>query len=280
MSIEIETTCAIALTTALALTSCERGGATGSVHFTTYGEDYIEVEIPDSSASPDGDGFVDGWSVSFDTFLIVLGDAYVGDGGTLDGTWVFDMTRPGPHDWASIEGIEARRWNDVGVDQPAAGPDTQAANCSDADLALMKDGGYAVHVAGAATSGTHTVSFAWGFAESTSFTDCHSDEHGDGVVVPDGGTETVQFTIHGDHLFYDDLQSEDPSLCFQAIADADDGDGNVTLEELEAVDLTSLPIGTYGTGGDGSIVNLRQFVEALTHTLVHYRGEGHCNAHI
>ena len=54
MSIKIETTCAIALTAVFALASCEGGGATGSVHFTTYGEDYIEVEIPDSSSSPDG----------------------------------------------------------------------------------------------------------------------------------------------------------------------------------------------------------------------------------
>jgi hypothetical protein len=169
----------------------------------------------------------------------------------------------------------------VGVDQPTAGPDTQAGNCTEAQLTLMKDNGYNVYVEGTAMDGTSTITFAWGFTSGTSYSDCHSDEHGEGVVVPDGGTETVQFTIHGDHFFYDDLQSEDPSLRFQAIADADgDDDGDVTLEELAAVDLTSLPLGTYGTGGDGSITNLRQFIEALTHTLVHYRGEGHCHAHL
>jgi hypothetical protein len=261
------------------LLSCEGGGGgTGSVHFTTWGEDYIEVEIPDGSSS--GEGFVDGWSLSYDKFLIVLGDAYVGDGGTLEGTWVFDMTLAGPHDWGTVEDIDARRWLDVGVDQPPAGADTQAGNCTAADLSLMQDGGYAAYVEGTATNGSDTITFAWGFTAGTSFSECHSDEHGDGVVVPDGGTETVQFTIHGDHFFYDDLQSEDPSLRFQAIADADDGDGDVTLEELAAVDLTSLPVGTYGTGGDGTVTNLRQFLEALSHTLVHYRGEGHCHSHL
>jgi hypothetical protein len=135
-----------------------------------------------------------------------------------------------------------------------------------------------VHLEGTATDGASSVTFSWDFDERTLFSECHSDEHGEGVVVPDGGTEIVQFTIHGDHFFYDDLQGEDPSLRFQAIADADDGDGDVTLEELAAVDLTSLPPDRYGTGGDGSVVNLGQFVEALSHTLVHYRGEGHCHS--
>lgn len=267
---------ALASAALLAGASCEADAGKGSVQFTTWGEEYIEEGIPASE-------FADGWGVTYEKFLIVLGDATVADrsgdvGGALDGTWAFDMTRPGPHEWGTLGGLEARRWDDVGVESVPAGPGTQAGSCTHEDLALMRDGGLVVHVEGTATDGTRTVAFSWDFTQRTLFSSCHSDEHGDGVVVPDGGTEIVQFTIHGDHFFYDDLQGEEPSLRFQAIADADDGDGRVTLEELEAVDLTDLPVDQYGTGGDGSVVNLRQFIEALSHTLVHYRGEGHCHS--
>jgi len=89
----------------------------------------------------------------------------------------------------------------------------------------------------------------------------------------------VEFTVHGDHLFYDDLQSSDPSLRFDAMARADaDKDGEVTLEDLAKVDLTTLPAVQYGTGSSGSVKNLRQFVEALSRTLIHYQGEGHCHS--
>ena len=99
------------------------------------------------------------------------------------------------------------------------------------------------------------------------------------MVVPSGGTATMELTVHGDHLFYDDLQSDEAVLRFTAFAEADgrgDGDRIVTLEELAAVDLTTLPAEQYGTGGAASIVTLRDFVAALTRALIHFQGEGDC----
>ncbi len=52
-----------------------------------------------------------------------------------------------------------------------------------------------------------------------------------------------------------------------------DGDGQVTLAELEAVDIA--PLG-YTVGKFGEVRDLRQFVTHLTTTLGHIDGEGHC----
>ncbi len=53
------------------------------------------------------------------------------------------------------------------------------------------------------------------------------------------------------------------------------------LEELAAVDLadkTKITAGTYGTGSASNINDLRAFVEALSRTVGHFRGEGECFA--
>lgn len=53
-------------------------------------------------------------------------------------------------------------------------------------------------------------------------------------------------------------------------------DGVITLDELAAVQLTSLPLGQYGTGSAGSVHTLKDFVSALSRTVGHFRGEGEC----
>ena len=98
-------------------------------------------------------------------------------------------------------------------------------------------------------------------------------------MVTNGGNESVQLTIHGDHFFYDDLASEEAVPRFNAMAAADtSGDGKVTLDELGAVKLVDIDEGTYGTGSASHVDDLGAFVQALTATLGHYRGEGHCAA--
>lgn len=253
---------------------------TGTVEVTTYGEDYIEQQIP--AASGGGEGFVDGWSVSFSKFLLALGALQIADrsgavGAELQQQKIYDLHAKGPHPILSAT-VAARRWDRVGVSILKA-KGAVAGNAAAADVALMNDHGHSVYVAGEAENGSRKIRFAWGFATETSYRECHEATTGDGVAVPTGGVAAIQITIHGDHLFYDDLQSEDPSLRFEALAAADaNADGEVTLDELAAVDLTTLPSDQYGTGGDGSVTSLAGFVTSLTRTLVHYQGEGHCQS--
>ena len=264
------------------MSACGDEAGNGSLRLTTYGEDFIEEEIP--SGAGGAEGFTDGYSLKFSTFLVAFSALKVahGDGavaGEVSGPLVFDMHLKGPHLIQHLDGVEARRWDRVGISiKPASG--ASAGNTvSAADLKLLNDGGYSVYVAGTATKGTASVAFKWGFTTSTSYSDCQEKTHGEGIVVPTGGSATAEFTVHGDHLFYDDLQSSDPSLRFEAVAKADaDKDGEVTLEELAKVDLTTLPVGQYGTGGSGTVKNLRHFIEALSRTLIHYQGEGHCHS--
>jgi hypothetical protein len=264
----------------LGLAACGEGK--GTITFTTYGEDYIEKEIP--AATGNEAGFVDGWTVKYSKFLVTLGELKVS---THEETAaeqrqakVFDVHKPGPVVVETFTDLPAKDWDHV---EYAIAPqqDAVAGNADAQDVAMMKAQGYSVFVEGTATKGAVTKRFAWGFATNTAYEHCEAPDLGEGVTVPDGGEETVDLTIHGDHLFFDDLQSPDAKMRFDALAAADKlgitgADGEILLEELAAVDLTELPSGQYGTGGAGNVRNLRDFVTALVRTVGHYRGEGEC----
>jgi len=262
------------------LFGCSDGGD-GEARFETWGEEYIEQEIP-------VDEFEDGWSVTYDKFLVVIGDVTLahadGDQAALaDGPRVYDLATAGPHEVGALGALASGNWTAVGYATPAATGATGAhASVGEADLQMMRDQGYSVFASGSATDGTTTKTFAWGFAEPTAYAGCVDVSGGqdvDGIVVPDGGVASVQLTIHGDHLFYDDLQSSEVGLRFShmAAADADD-DGEVTLAELDMVELSSIPTseGTYGVAAN-DVNTLGGFVRASTRTLGHFNGEGHCD---
>ena len=91
-------------------------------------------------------------------------------------------------------------------------------------------------VEGEASRAGVTKRFAWAFSTSTRYTDCKAEVDGRevvGVNVTGGGEDRAEITIHGDHLFYDDLEATTAAVRFDALAQADaDGDGVVTLDEL------------------------------------------------
>lgn len=244
-----------------ALAAC---GGTGTVTFTTWGEEYIENEIPPSSASTEG--FVDGWSLKYSKFVVVLKDVTLaqksgGKGPQQSGAKVVDLTQKGPVEVVTFNDVPAGKWDLVSY---AIAPG---------------DDGVSLHLAGAATKGAVTKTFDWAITNDTLYTGCTNPDFGEGVTIPTGGTEVVQLTIHGDHFWYDDLQAETARLRFDAMAGADaNADGIITLAELRAVQLTSLPLGQYGTGGAASVKTLYDFVAALSRVLGHYRGEGHCES--
>lgn len=270
------------ITSTATLAACGAEAGSGTLRLTTYGEDFIEKEIPSGSGGEEG--FTDGYAVKFSKFLVGFSALEVADksgavAGEVQGPKIFDLHPRGPHLIKQLSDIEARRWDRVGVSIKPAVSASAGNSVSAADVKLMGDKGYSVYVEGTASKGAASLGFKWGFTTSTSYSQCHEKTHGEGIVIPSGGSATVEFTVHGDHLFYDDLQSSDPSLRFEAMATADeDKNGEVTLEELARVDLTTLPAGQYGTGGSGSVKNLRQFLEALSRTLIHYQGEGHCHS--
>lgn len=257
------------------------GGSNGEVTLTTYGENYIEVGIPPATeASPDG--IVDGWRVTYDEFLIVLADIELGDGDetvlSKPQARVFDMTQSGPHIVFEAQSVPSGDLPQVRVGTRPAN-DAIAGNATQDQVARMNAGGWSVHVQGRAERAGVTKTFSWGFTLSTQYRDCRDADEKLGLLIPTGGSVLAELTIHGDHLFYDDLQASEAVMRFDAIAGADtDMDGEVTPAELAGVDLTVLPPTQYGTGGDGRVLNLGQFIRDQTRTLVHFNGEGHCQA--
>jgi hypothetical protein len=251
-----------------ALSSCDDAAdGEGALVLEIWGEEFIEQGIP-------AEEFADGWSVVFDRFLVNVGQIGVAEEGAtpaleVSGFQVFDLVAAdGPVAIAKVTAPAGTYGQTAYTIAPADG-DSAIANAAEADLQRMIDGGWSVFVEGTATDGTDTVTFAWGFGNATVYDPCHS-----GGVLEDGGAVAVQLTIHGDHLFYDSAVSEDPALRFAdiALADADD-DGEVTPEELAALDIAPLPY--YGVGSL-DIDNLWDYIEHMTTTLGHIDGEGHC----
>jgi hypothetical protein len=267
----------ISLGCALSLAGC---GGTGTLTFTTWGEEYIETRIPMKEGMEAG--FVDGWSLSFSKFIatfknIALAQKTGGSGPAQMGAVIVDLTKKGPVPLLTMERVPAGKWDKVSY---GIAPDSAAApvgTIAMADVATAKDGGLSVWIEGTATKGAATKRFDWRFTTDTRYEDCTNKDFGEGVTVAVGGTETVQLTIHGDHFFYDDLASGDPSLRFETYAQADaNRDNTITLEELAQVQLTTLPVGTYGTGSVANVRTLRDFVSRLVRTIGHFRGEGEC----
>jgi hypothetical protein len=258
---------------ALALSSC----ASGSLDITTWGEDFIEQGIP-------AEAFADGAAVTFDHFVVNFANVDVAgaDGvnaGSVAGPVAFDLHEAGPHAMGTLSDIAARRYEALTATVVPATAATTAGNIDDDTLAEMIDAGSSVFVAGSIVLNDVNKTFSWSFDTATAYSDCELEDGSIGVIVPDGSAGEWQLTIHGDHLFYDDLASEDAVLRATAIMQADaNSDGAVTREELAAVDLTTLPADQYGTGGAGGVFTLDAFIADLTRTLVHHTGEGHCTA--
>jgi hypothetical protein len=243
---------------------------TGSAAFTAYGEDFIEKEIPAAT-------FEDGWTVRFTRFLVVVRAVQIEGAGTMSGSRLFDLVKPGPKPVVSFDEVPAQHYERVSFQIGPISADTEG---EAADKALMSKDGLSVYVEGHMTKGESSKRFAWGFTTNTLYDRCASEVAGKetaGVVVKNGGREEVELTIHGDHFFYDDLASAKAKVRGDNIAGADaDQDGIVTLEELSKVKLVNLENGAYGTGSLPDIYDLRAFVTALSRTLGHYRGEGEC----
>lgn len=275
----------VAATAACGSSDPAGSGGEGSVSFTTWGEEYIEDEIPPDPG--DRSGFIDGWAVSYDKFLVNFQNILVADqrGNTaaaMPESMLFDNTLPGIKPIITFDALPARAWDRVSYEiAPVTDATVLSEGVPEADKALMIAGGYSLYVSATATKGSEQKRFSWGFAIGTRYNECQSEQDGaeqSGIVVTDNVAIDVQLTTHGDHLYYDRLQaSPDPavptSLRFDALAATDtNADGEVTLDELTAAPLD---VRLYDPSGLGA-VNYGAFVTALARTVGHFRGEGEC----
>ena len=263
-------------------------GGSGTEKFTTWGEDYIENQIP---ADPAGQsGFLDGWTLHYDKFLVGFHEIRVADenghvGARSPDSYLVDNTKPGRKTLVTFPHLDAKAWTAVSYQIKPVVADAKVVSGDPEDLAMMVDAGYSIYVEGNAKKEGTTKTFHWGFTTATQYEDCHHEEEGKdtlGVVVTNGSSDTSELTTHGDHFFYDRLQaSPDPaiktSLRFDEKAAADDkpngdGDGDITVAEM-----SKLPIDVTKYDPSGlRAPTIGAFVTALARTIGHFRGEGEC----
>ena len=249
----------------LLLSSCGDDEGVGTYEIRIYGEEFIEDEIPAEET--------DGWTITFSKFLVVVSDISASGAQThsVSGAQVFDLTLSSDGQGHLIEMFTSATGAISSFEYQIAPATTAAAgNAEASDVLTMTDNGYSVYAEGTATNGTATKTFAWGFTTDTTYTDCDTT-----ASIPEGGVASSVITIHADHLFYDDLQDEEPNVAFDLIASSDtDTDDQVTQAELQALDITSQ---TRYQGGGSEVEDLWAFISALTATLGHIDGEGHCH---
>lgn len=236
-----------------------------------YGEVFIEEGIP-------AEVFADGWSVEFERFLVSVGEVTVAEGGRSPGLaapqyQVYDLAQGtgGAGHAVAHESVPEGRYDHTGYVIGPADDAVSGSVQSSADVEVLRAGGYSVYVEGIATKGEIFKTFAWGFATRTRHEGCMSL-----AEIHRGGPAEIEITIHGDHLFFDDLFSATPAVRFERIAQADDegdGDGDISRAELAAVDIR--PLANYQVGSTG-IEDLWRFIEQQVTTIGHIDGEGHC----
>ena len=255
-------------------------GEQGTITFTSWGEEYIEQEIPT-------DIFEDGYSIHYDKFLVLISNITVADEeGTVaasdENAYLIDHTETGVKELVKFEGLEAKSYTLVHYEtSPAERSKIKVVgSATEADADMMADKGYHVYIEGTLSKGGDSKTFKWGFGIPTLLDECEGEIDGkltEGAVVTSGGDDVIELTIHGDHFFYDDLQSPDAVVRGDAVFNADaDDDGEVTQAELAAIPLVDLPADQYGTGGVEGVNDLGAFVGFLSRTIGHYRGEGEC----
>ncbi|MCB9727585.1 MAG: hypothetical protein H6746_03760 [Deltaproteobacteria bacterium] len=258
---------------ALALAGCADADAdaVGTYEVRIYGEEYIEEGIPESV-------FADGWSISFDEFLVVISDVEVRRGAATpvveDATSrAFDLTAASSGEGQRVLQAEVPigTYDEVAYRVAPATAATVAGNATPAQLAELRAGGYALLVAGTAVKAGVTKSFRLGFQTHTRYDGCEAMG-----VVSATSPGVSQITIHADHLLYDSLVSETPSVRFDLVASADDaGDANgeITAAELAATNI--LAEENYQTGNQ-PITDLWAYMAYQSSTVGHIDGEGHC----
>ena len=214
----------------------------GSLATTVVGEDALNT----------GFTTADGWDVTFDEFLISLGEVGLeGDDcnpyAESDYLRILDMQQPGAQRLNLMHALGTCEFSFL-VEDPSRDA-VLGTGVDEADKDMMRSAGsdpfveergVALYVAGSAERDDEHYRFDWSFRHNLEYTDCGT------VEFESGASDEVAIRVRGQVLFQSGLDDDAP-LQFDDYASADaDADGTVTLEELHSVSLSTGDFTTLG----------------------------------
>ncbi len=257
-----------------ALVGCSTA-ATGTVRVLLEPEESIVAGL---EAGEESENIRDGWSATFDHFVVALGGVHFAFEGEEieageEGTLVDLTTLPASGiDWLEVDGLAVGR-NDFEFEVVSADRTEKVEGVDDALVARMKEEKLSFYLAGSITKPggvscppaakrevgdntsigenaagvecfpNETVTFEIPVTSTFALGPCELDGV-PGVAVTDGSDASVAVTMHGDHLFFNGFPEGDESVVLrlaQWIADSDlNLDGAVTWEELGALSPADL----------------------------------------
>lgn len=263
--------------------------STGTLRVRANGEAAAVAGYP---VTVDGEtiGLVDGFTVTFTHLYVGLSDLRLetadGDSANLVVHPVTVDLSAGPSQiWEAS--VPARRWDRVSYRTTVPSHADHMVGDVDYDTVhVMLTNHYAFFATGTATDGDATFEFAFGFPPIEQ-SRCENGDGTEGIVITPNGVTEAEVTIHLDHLFFDSLAAEEPSMRFEPFAAAAI-DGYVTNAFLDR-DVTDIRARSGLPIMDGETVvvydpgpyaispmNLEQYLLAAGSTMGHWNGEGHC----
>ena len=263
----------LTLLTTLTLSACsedDSSGSSGSSRGTLQvllGAE--EVILEGLTPGDDAENIRDGWSVTFDKYIVTVGhiDIHLATDDSVeqeaDDVYVVDLTEvpaAGLALW-EIGGLQAGRWAFNYETAGAGDGSTRHESVTEADYTMMTSNDWTYYIDGTLsqqnggqscpptiratvpadktpnsnTSGTDacydaaTVGFAFGAPAETTFGPCEIDGVA-GFAITGGRTTTVTATIHGDHPFFNGFPEGDESGTMRLVQWLADSDLNLDGE--------------------------------------------------
>ncbi len=290
--------------------SCTEDEKTGSIQFYIEPEWTIVNGIPGGHSHKHGDGeeIEDGWSVTYNDFIVSIGDITVGKAGSepkyrMNNHYIVDLKNAPTAGLllAEFNKVPTGHWDRVGYSLPAASAASQVLGNVPQDMVdLMKTAGLAVYTRMEFKKNTgrrcpylvdtanpadpdrpceaaRTIIADWELPYPSKAEGCRTPSE-IGLTVPSGGTVAAKVTIHADHFFFTAFRHTEVTRLVQHIVDADlDEDGEVTMEELAAVPITVLDTTVFDLSTvPVELESLLDYVRWAVITFPHFQGDGGC----
>jgi hypothetical protein len=232
----------------------------------------VTITVSPSPQLENGVTTADGWNVTFERVLVNLGQASFSDQcarySDADYDRVLDVTKKHDQRLSILHGIGQCDFR-FRVSSPST-DSLLGEGVSEDDKTRMRTpgmdpytplGGIAIDLAGAATRGGVTKRFHLLFRPRVRYGMCRlTPDGGPGVDLASAVDQVFDIRIEAEAMLRDDVDASVASLRFEPFAGADkDGDGNVTLDELRAVPISSVrdggafEAGTYEFDDDAGI---------------------------